>query len=204
MNRQAVFFGILLVAVALFSGLLGLWIGRSGGQYGRALNQAAISGEDVGFHGARPIRFYRAPRITAQFEYWLEPNARGDRFLVSADNRRSNVVFSVYFTARGEARVNKGATISSSTVYFLDGSTAYEGGNDKGPAAWSRCGNGDDICVGLGEQGPRRYHIERGRIFAGANVTGNILMTSDNENLEDDPILSLLVPILEQRLWEQW
>jgi hypothetical protein len=206
MKRREVLFALLLIGVAVLSGLVGLAIGRNGGAHGRQLMQEAISGEDIGFRGSGPqaVRFYNGPRIAATYEYWLEPNEPGDRYLVSCCNRRSPVIFSVYYTDRGEARVNNGPTIASPTVYFLDGGTAYEGGNDKGPAAWSRCGGGDDICVGRGEQGRRVYHIERGRIFEGANVQGEIIMTSDNENLEDDSILSLLVPILVERLWEQW
>lgn len=206
MQSRRVFLAVLLIGIALFSVLIGLVIGRSGGQRGRELMGQAISGENVGFR--RPvgtIRFYEGPRIAAQYAYWLEGNSE-DRYLVSCCNRRSPTIFSVYYTGDG-ANVHRGATRSSQTVYHLEGGTAYRGANNKGTAEWSTCGSGRDsvnICVGKGEQGSRIYHIERGRVYAGPRVTTEVLLTSDDENLENDSIVSLLVPILEQRLWEQW
>lgn len=207
MQGRRTLLAALLIGIAVFSALIGLLVGRSGGERGRELVEQSVSGSEVGFRGSgRTIRFYRGPRIAASFEYWLEGNSAGDRFLVSADNRRSNVVFSVYYTRNG-ANVHRGFARSSQSMYHLENGTAYEGPNDKGPAAWNTCGGGRDatnVCVGKSDVGARLYHIERGRVYAGPRVTTETLLTADDENLEDDSVLSLLVPILEQRLWEQW
>ena len=198
---------VLLIGIAVFSALIGLFIGRSGGERGRAMVEQTVSGSEVRFRGrGRTIRFYEGPRIAASFAYWLEGNSAGDRFLVSADNNRSHVVFSVYYTRNG-ANVHRGFTRSSQIMYHLEHGTAYAGPNDKGAGAWNTCGGGRDatnICVGKSDVGTRLYHIERGRVYAGPRVTTDTLLTADDENLEDDGVLSLLVPILEQRLWEQW
>lgn len=207
MQSRRTLLATLLIGIAVFSALIGLFIGRSGGARGRTMVEQTISGSEVRFGGrGRTIRFYEGPRIAASFEYWLEGNSAGDRFLVSADNSRSNVVFSVYYTRNG-ANVHRGFTRSSQIMYHLEHGTAYEGPNDKGPGAWNTCGGGRDavnICVGKSDVGTRLYHIERGRVYAGPRVTTETLLTADDENLEDDSVLSLLVPILEQRLWEQW
>lgn len=202
MQSRRGFMAILLVAIAVFSALIGLVIGRSGGERGRQLMEETVSGEEVSFGEIRTVRFYKGPRIAAQFEYWLE-GARNERFLVSCCNRRNQVVFSVYYTKDGEARVHDGMFIHSPIKYHLEHGTAYAGANNKAPAAWSLCGN-HDICTGKGEQGPQVYHIERGRVYAGPRVTTEVLLTADDENIENDPVVSLLVPILVERLWEQW
>ncbi len=204
-NRRALL-AALLIGIAVFSALIGLLIGRSGGERGRVMVEQAVSGSEVRFRGrGRTIRFYEGPRIAASFAYWLEGNSAGDRFLVSADNRRSNVVFSVYYTRNG-ANVHRGFTRSSQIMYHLEHGTAYEGPNDKGQAVWNRCGGsgGVNLCVGKSVQGARLYHIEHGRVYAGPRVTTETLLTADDQNMENDPVVSLLVPILQQRLWEQW
>ncbi len=202
MQSRRTLLAVLLVGIALLSALIGLAIGRSGGSRGRQLIEQSISGTEVRFGGRnRTVRFYEGPRIAAQFAYWLEGNSRGDRFLVSADNSRANVVFSVYYTRTG-ANVHKGTTISSPIVFHLERGTAYEGPNDKGLPVWSLCGH-NDICTGKGEQGPQIYHVERGRVYAGPRVTTEVLLTAD-ENIENDPVIMLLVPILAERMFEQW
>lgn len=205
MRKHKMLFALLLISVAISSALIGLVIGRGAGERGQQLMEQSVSGEDIGFgpdRRNRTIRFYEGPRIAAQFAYWLEGNLAGDRFLVSCCNRRSQVVFSVYYTRSG-ANVHSGMTRSSPIKYHLEGGTVYVGPNNKGPALWSRCGGGDDLCGGKGEQGARIYHVERGRVYAGPRVTTEVLLTAD-ENIEHDPIVMLLVPLLIQRDFEQW
>ncbi len=205
---------MLLLLLPLLILMLGGWSGLTGDTSSVAVAPATqlvqpgpATGWEANFWGRQffDIRFYRGSHIIGSYAYWLEGergDPTGDRWLFSCCNRRSPVVFSVYFTDHGEANVHAGIFRSSPIKIHLEHGTAYAGNNNHGPALWSLCGGGN-VCLGKGGRRFQMYHVEEEQVFPGGRVSTEVLMTADRR-IDNDPMIMLIMPILIEELWQQW
>ena len=182
MRSREILLVVLVVAIALGSGLIGLYLGRNSAQ------QAAAPAVTVG--GAQSVS-------AGQVRLWTNAQKTGEpAFTVDSNGRvyQGTVQTGQAILFFDGTTVFRGASSTGERIFTVSGETIYVGGNTNGPAAYTV--SGDRIYEGKGTQGAVLYNINGERLREGPNTNGNLVFQA-NANLSGN--VRFLLPILADR-----
>jgi len=182
MRSREILLVVLVVAIALGSGLIGLYLGRNSAQ------QAAAPAVTVG--GAQSVS-------AGQVRLWTDAQKSGDpTFTVDSNGRvyQGTVQTGQAILFFDGSTVFRGANSTGEKLFTVGGETIFVGGNTNGPAAYTVTGN--KVYEGKGTQGAILYNIDGERLREGANATGSLVFQA-NTALSGNA--QFLLPILADR-----
>jgi hypothetical protein len=153
MKSREILLVVLVVAIALASGLVGIYVGRL------STEQVAVSGPAEGVSGASPVSFGGD-----QLKLWTNPQQTGDpAFTIEA------------------GKIYEGTPQQGQTVLFFDGVHIYRGSNTTGEMLFTLEGN--RLFVGGNTTGAVAYTFENGHVFAGETTAGDTLYTIEGDQM---------------------
>jgi hypothetical protein len=161
MKGREVLLVVLVVAIALGSGLIGLVLGRSSVGTESAPTGQTVTGAEV---------------------------ASGTTRLWTTANKTGDVAYEIDSLGGGEARIYQGTVSNGQTILFFDGDTFYAGANANGEPLYTVDGN--QIYVGASTNGPLfAFVADDGRVHEG-DSTGDIIARIDGERFREGATLS--------------
>ncbi len=180
MRSREILLVVLVVAIALGSGLIGLYLGRSSVQQAAAPTGPSVGGAPV---AAGTTRLYSDPQ-KSNLAYEIDSNGR----VYQGTVQQGQAI--LFFDGK---TVFRGANSTGEKLFTVSGNRIYVGGSTNGPVAYT-VQNGR-VYEGT-EKGPVIYTIEGERMFQGANTTGDIVFQA-NKALTGN--VQFLLPILADR-----
>ncbi len=186
MKGREVILVVLVVAIALGSGLIGLYLGRSSVQ-----TQIAASGGPVGGGqqvAAGSIRLWDNPQMTGDVKFEIEANGRVYQGTVQTGQPI------LFFDG---TTIYRGPNNTGEKLFTVEGNVIHVGGSSSGPAAYTIENN--KIYEGQGTQGAILYNIDGSRMYEGANPTGNLVFQA-NQELTGDVVF--ILPILADQRYQ--
>lgn len=180
MRSREILLVVLVVAIALISGLVGLILGRSSVQPQQAAAPVTVGGGVQVASGT--TRLFSDPQ-KSNLAFEIEAG----RVYQGAVQQGQTILFFDGTT------IFRGASSAGEKLFTISGDRVFVGGNTNGPIAYTvargRVFEGTD-------KGPIIYTIEGERMFAGANTTGNIVFQA-NQQLSGN--IQFLLPVLADR-----
>jgi hypothetical protein len=177
MKSREILLVVLVVAIALVSGLIGLWLGRSQAQQAMmAPSGPAVSGQEV---ASAKVRLFGDP----QKQNLLYEIDMGRVYQGTVQQGQAILFFD------GQ-RVYRGANTTGEILFTVEGDRIFAGPNTTAPLAYTV--NNNRVFEG-NSKGPIIYTIEGDRVYRGPNPTGEIVFDS-NVNLDGN--VRFLLPIL--------
>ena len=179
MRARSIFVAVLLVSIAVGTGLASVWYNHNRTSEAAALPAPAIIGEEVGHSRIRLFGDTRKSTLLYEID--------GARVYRGTRSRGRAVL---YFDGR---RIFRGANRTGDILYTVSGNRIYAGPNTTGRLAYTisrgRVFRGHT-------NGPILYTIRGDRLFRGPNATGRIVFEA-NRNLTGS--VQFLLPILAQQ-----
>jgi len=178
MRSREILLVVLVVAIALGSGLIGLYLGRS------SVQQAA----------APAVSVTGASVSAGQVRLWTNAQKSGDpTFTIDSTGKvyQGTVQTGQAILFFDGTTIFRGASSTGEKLFTVSGDTIYTGGSTNGPAAYTVTGN--KVYEGKGTQGTILYNIDGERLRAGANTTGNLVFQA-NKALTGNVLF--LLPVL--------
>lgn len=179
MQGREILLVVLVVAIALGSGLIGLYLGRTSVQQASVPSQA-VGGVDVATGGTR---LFDTPQKT-NLLYEIDNSGRVYQGSVS---QGQTILF---FDG---VRIYRGANSTGEILFTIEGDRIFVGANTTGPLAYTVK---DGRVFEGNETGPVIYTIEGDRLFAGPDTTGDIMFQA-NKELSGN--IRFLLPVLADR-----
>jgi hypothetical protein len=182
MKGREILLVILVVSIALGSGLIGLYLGRSS-----ARQEAMATGQTVGGQAVATgtTRLYDDAN-KSNLQYEIDSNGRV--YMGTVQQGQTILFFD-------GSTIFRGANSTGEKLFTVGGDTLFVGGNTNGPAAYTV--KNSKVYEGQGTQGAILYNVDGERLRLGANATGDLVFQA-NKDLAGD-VLFLLPVLADQR-----
>ena len=180
MKGREVLLVVLVVAIALGSGLIGLYLGRSSVQSQLAASESPVGGgQQV---AAVNVRLWDNPQMTGAVKFEIESSGR-----VYQGTAQTGTPI-LFFDG---TKIYRGASSTGEILFTVEGNVIHVGASSGGPAAYTI--ESGKVYEGQGTQGSILYNIEGNRMYEGATPTGNLVFQSNQELTGN---VQFLLPIL--------